>query len=375
MLDVLVVNWRDIRNPEAGGAEVHLHEIFKRIAGMGHHVTLLTSAFDGSPAEETIDGIRVVRRGGKFTFNFHVPAALSGLMRERDYDVVIDDINKIPFYTPVYVRKPVLALAHHLFAETIFLETFFPLAAYVYVCEWLIPVFYRNTRFVVVSQSTRDEFVRRGLPEENIGIIHNAVDHGVYRPDFGAKSGTPLIGYVGRIKKYKCIEHLLAACKIVFEKLPAARLVVAGSGDHLDSLRRTAASMGIGDRTDFIGHVGEAEKVKMLQEVHVVANPSSKEGWGVTVIESNACGTPVVASDVPGLRDAVVEGETGFLVPHGDIGALAARMLTLLEDADLRRRMSERAVEWSRKFDWGESAGAMVQEMEALLGRDDGGAT
>jgi len=367
MLDLLVVNWRDMKNPEAGGAEVHLHEIFKRITAMGHHVTLLASGFDGAPPEETVDGIDVVRRGGKLTFNFHVPGALRALMRERDYDAVVDDVNKIPFCTPLYVRKPVLALAHHLFAETIFLETFFPLATYVYLSEWLIPLFYRNTRFVVVSKSTKREFMKRGLREENIGIVYNAVDHSVYRPDFAVKSKTPLIGYVGRIKKYKCVEHLLEASRIVFDKLPEARLIVAGSGDHLDSLKKKAASLGIADRADFIGHVGETEKVEMLQRVHVVSNPSSKEGWGVTVIESNACGTPVVASDVPGLRDAVVDGETGFLVPHGDVGALARKMLELLEDANLRRAMSDRAVEWSEKFSWDESARAIVREIEALL--------
>ena len=360
MLNILVINWRDIRNPEAGGAEVHLHEIFKRIAAMGHQVTLLASAYPGSAAEETVDGIRVVRRGGKFTFNFHVPAACGALLSEHGYDVVIDDVNKIPFYTPAYIRKPLLALAHHLFAGTIFLEAALPLAAYVYLSEWLIPLFYRNTKFIVVSQSTKDDLVRRGLKRENIDIVYNAVDHAVYRPDFGAKSTVPLLGYVGRIKKYKCVEDLLFASRLVFEKLPQARLVVAGSGDHLDSLKSTARKLGIADRTDFTGHVSEAEKVEMLQRVHVVANPSSKEGWGVTVIESNACGTPVVASDVPGLRDAVVDGETGFLVPHGDTGALAGRLLSLLEDDELRGRMSLKAAEWARRFNWDDSAKAVI---------------
>jgi glycosyltransferase involved in cell wall biosynthesis len=367
MLNVLVINWRDIENPEAGGAEVHLHEIFKRIAAMGHHVTLLASGFEGAPQEQTIDGIEVVRRAGKFDFNFKVPGAINALMKGRDYDVVVDDVNKIPFYTPLYVRKPLLALAHHLFAETIFLETFFPLATYVYLSEWLIPLIYRNTRFVVVSQSTKDEFLRRGLKEKNVGIVYNAVDHEVYRPDLTAKSKTPLIGYVGRIKKYKCIEHLLEAARLVFDRVPDARLIIAGSGDHLDSLKKTAAALRIADRTDFIGHVGEAEKVDMLQRVHVAANPSSKEGWGVTVIESNACGTPVVASNVPGLRDAVVDGETGFLVPHGDIDALAGRMLAVLEDGELRGAMSARAIEWSERFSWDESARSILRELEALL--------
>lgn len=369
MYRILLINWRDIRNPEAGGAEVHLHEISRRFVARGHEVTLLVSAFEGSPAEEAIDGIRVIRRGGKFTFNFCVPAAVTALLRREAFDIVVDDINKIPFYTPVYVRKPILALAHHLFADTIFLETLLPFALYVYLGETLIPVIYRNTRFVVVSESTREDLMRRGLPGNNIEVVYNAVDHTRYTPSASSKSDRPLIGYVGRIKRYKRIDHLLRALKVVAGKMPAVGLAVAGSGDYLPSLVALARRLGIEDRIDFLGFVSEQEKIDMLRKAHVVVNPSSKEGWGVTVIEANACGTPVVASDVPGLRDAVVDGKTGFLVPYGDVQGFADRITQILQDDALRRSLSEQAVDWAGRFNWDDSADAILKVIDDLVGK------
>lgn len=369
MYRILFINWRDIRNPEAGGAEVHLHEISKRIAARGHDVTLLTSGFKGSKAEQDIDGLRIVRRGGKFTFNFHVPAAVRSLCAAKDFDIIIDDINKIPFYTPLYVRRPLLALAHHLFAHTIFLETILPLALYVYLGEALIPPVYRKTKFVVVSESTKQDFMARGIPETNIEVVYNAVDHSMYTPDPAAKAPEPLIGYVGRIKRYKRIDYLLEALKIVAGRIPEVRLKIAGTGDYLPSLVALAERLGIEDRIEFMGFVSEQGKIDMLREAHVVVNPSSKEGWGVTVIESNACGTPVIASNVPGLRDAVVDGRTGYLVPYGDINGFADRIVEVLQNEVLRKTLTDEAVAWARKFNWDDSADAILRVIEGLITR------
>jgi glycosyltransferase involved in cell wall biosynthesis len=366
MLKILMINWRDIRNPEAGGAEVHLHEISKRIAARGHQVTVLASRFEGAPAEETIDGVRIVRSGGKYWFNFYVRSASKTLIRDHGFDLVVDDINKIPFYTPLYIRKPILAISHHLFAGTIFLETAFPLAAYVYLSEALIPLVYRKTRFVAVSESTRQELVRRGIPAANIEVVHNAVDHTRYTPGDLPKSPEPLIAYLGRIKRYKCINLVLEAANLVFERFPTARLVIVGSGDYLPVLVRTAKRMGIADRVDFPGFVSEDRKIEILRKAHVVVNPSSKEGWGVTVTEANACGTPVVASDVPGLRDAVLDGKTGFLVAHGDVRGFADRIAEILADQALRERLSDAAVTWSQKFNWDDSAEAILGIIDRL---------
>ncbi len=368
MYKILFINWRDIRNPEAGGAEVHLHEISRRIAALGHSVTLLASRFTGAADEEVIDRVRVVRCGGKFTFNFHVPRALRKLASEQPFDVVVDDINKIPFYTPLYVKTPILALAHHLFGRTIFLEASPPVALYVFLSEFLIPLVYRNTKFVVVSNSTRDDMVKRGLRPGNISIVYNAVDHSKYKPSGQARSPEPLIGYVGRIKRYKRVDILLKAMKIVKESVPGVRLRVAGSGDHLDALKDLAGRLGLADRVDFMGFVTEQQKIDMLRQVHVVANPSSKEGWGVTVIEANACGTPVVASNVPGLRDAILDGETGLLVPYGDVEALGRKLVEVLENDALRESLRENALEWAGSFSWERAAEGILDEIGKVTG-------
>ena len=367
MLRILLINWRDIANPEAGGAEVHLHEIAKRFVVRGHRVTVLASAFPGGRPEEEIDGVRVVRRGGKFLFNFHVPAVCRKLLKEEGFDIVIDDINKIPFYTPLYVRRPLLAFAHHLFAQTIFLETALPLALYVYLSEALIGLIYRRARFIVVSESTKMDFVRRGIPERNIRVVYNAVDHGRYSPLASRRSDRPLIAYIGRIKRYKRVEHLLRASKVVFARVPDARLEIAGSGDHLDSLVSMARKLGIADRVNFRGFVSEEEKIDLLRRAHVVVNPSSKEGWGVTVIEANACGTPVIASDVPGLRDAVRHGQTGLLVPYGDTAGFAASISDVLKDDQMRSRLSEGALAWAGKFNWDDSAEAILEAISDMV--------
>jgi glycosyltransferase involved in cell wall biosynthesis len=361
---ILVINWRDIRNPEAGGAEVHLHEIFRRIAAAGHEVSLLAHAFAGAPGRETIDGLDVHRIGPRNTFNFHVPRALRGDLDPRRFDVVADDINKIPFYTPLYVRRPIVAILHHFFGASIFREVSLLPALYVYLSEALVAPVYRRCLFVTVSQSSRDELVSRGIAPARVSLAMNGVDAGLFRPIPFEQKERDLIVYVGRLKRYKNIALLLRALRAVAAARPSARLVVVGEGDHRGALERLARTLSIQDRVEFTGFVSQEEKVRLLQRAALSANPSPKEGWGVTVIEANACGTPVIASRVPGLRDAVVDGETGVLVEYGREEELAREMIRLLGDDEARRRLSEGAVAWARRFSWDESARAMLSVLE-----------
>ena len=155
--NILVINWQDITHPLGGGAEVHFHEIFKRVIAAGHRVTLLSCHYDEAPKEEIIDGIRIIRRGKRDFFNYVVPKAYRELRAQENFDIVIDDVNKIPFFTPLFVKEPLLALAHHFFGKSIFLEVSFHYAAYVYLSEMLIKHIYRRTPFAVVSESTRKE--------------------------------------------------------------------------------------------------------------------------------------------------------------------------------------------------------------------------
>lgn len=363
-MKILVINWQDIRNPLGGGAEVHFHEIFKRIVARGHEVTLYCSSFPGSPSTEIIDGIRVIREGGRSTFNFYVPRRYRSTFRSEGFDVVVDDLNKIPFYTPLYVREPLVTIVHHLFGTSIFKEAIFPAAAYVWGTERLAFPVYRNIEFAAVSPSTRRELVEHGIPENQIGLVYNAVDHDLYRTDGTAVRNGRTIGYLGRIKAYKSVDHLLRAFAIVVRTMSDARLVVVGDGDARPGLEKLADSLGVRNSIEFTGFVSSEEKVKRLQGMDLVVNPSAKEGWGLTVVEANACGVPVIASDVPGLRDSVIDGSTGWLYQYGNIDQLATKMLHVLRETEERKRVSDEAVRWAGKFTWEASATAMLGIVE-----------
>jgi len=349
---ILIFNWQDIKNPLAGGAEVHLHEVFGRIAKRGHDVTLFCSHFDGAPRREEVDGIHVIREGGRSLFNYLVPQKYFSTFKKEKFDLVVDDMNKIPFYTPLYVKEPLLGVTHHLFGKSIFLEASFPVASYVYLTEQAALPIYKRLRFIVGSPSTHKEMLHAGFPEERTHLIYYGVNHESFKVTGDSKSEVPLVGLVGRLKKYKSIDHLLEAFVIVNKELPDARLIIVGDGDDKGRLMSLAQNLGIAGEVTFTGFVSEEEKVKHLNEMHVAVNTSAKEGWGLTVIEANACGTPTVASNVEGLRDAVVDGETGLLYEYGNREQLAEKILLLLRDRHLRQRLTDNALRHSEQFDW-----------------------
>ncbi len=364
---ILLINWQDIANPLGGGAEVHGHEIFRRIAARGHEVFQLSCGFNGAPRKEWIDGIRVRRCGARPIFNFIVPFAYGALIREMKFDIVFDDINKIPFYTPLFVKQPVVAIVHHLFGRSIFMETGWPQALYVRVSEWAIPAVYRKARFLAVSESTRRELRESGLRGNRVDVVRNGVDLQRYSVHPGMKSRKPLIGYLGRLKKYKCIEHVILAIPEIVKQIPNVCLLIVGEGDHRRKLEKLVAELGLVECVRFTGAVSHDEKVAYLNQMWVVANPSPKEGWGLTVIEANACGTPVVAANSPGLRDSVVNGQTGLLYPWGCIDSLTERIMWVLVDTPFRKRLERGARAWAKRFSWDDSASKTLDIIEEVL--------
>lgn len=366
-MKILVFNWQDIKNPLGGGAEVHLHEIFKRITAKGHSVTLFCSSFDRAPKEEEIDGIRVFRKGSRNLFNFVVPLKYNSRFHREGYDIVVDDINKIPFYSPLFVKEPLLGMVLHLFDKTIFRETMFPAAMYVYTSERVALSVYKNTPMAVISESTRQELMQHGFPEQNLTNIQIAVNHSLYRTLEIPKSPVPLVGYLGRIKKYKSVDHLLKAFQIVKKEIPEVKLTVVGDGDAKPMLERLSKDLGIAESVKFTGYVPSEEKVRLINQMHVVVNTSVKEGWGLTVTEANACGVPVVASDVPGLRDSVLDEKTGLLYEYGNIEQLAEKILLMLRDEHLRSRLAGEAIAYAKTFSWEACANNMLETMERVV--------
>jgi len=366
---ILLLNWQDIKNPAGGGAEVYLQQIFKRLAAQGHEITLLCSQFSDAPKEEVIDGIHIVRKGNRNLFNYIVPIEYERKFHREHYDIVIDDINKIPFYTPIYVREPLLGMVMHLFSTSIFREASIPAASYVYCAERLARSVYRNTPLVAISESTRTELLSHGCTRENVFLVPCAVNHSAYRQLPGVIKTELMIGYVGRIKKYKSVDHLLRAFAIVLKVLPEAKLIIIGEGDGKPAFEQLSHELQINHATTFTGFLPSEEKVRLLNQMQIVVNTSAKEGWGLTVTEANACGVPAVASDVPGLHDAVKDGETGLLYEYGNIEQLAEKILLLLRDEHLRSRLTKGALEYAQSLTWDKSAEIMLDVIEQVLRR------
>lgn len=359
---ILVFNWQDRLHPQSGGAETHLHEIFSRLVVKGDHVTLVSCGFEGAPSRETVDGIDVHRIGSRSTFNYVLPVWWWRHGRHMDVDVVVDDINKLPLMTPLFVKRPIVGIVHHLFGDSIYLEAGRLVGSYVQLFERRIPQVYRNTPIAVVSESTRTECRERGLPDTNLHVIHNGMDAASFPMAVGEKAPVPTITSFGRLKRYKSVDHIINAMPTILEALPDARLEIIGKGDDRPFLESRVAALGIQASVEFVGFVTNDEKIRRLQRSHVMVNTSMKEGWGITNLEANACGVPVVSADSPGLRDSVKPGQSGLLYPFGSTQDLASTVLRVLRDEDLRQQLSNGAVAWAQQFTWDRSA----EQMRAL---------
>ena len=205
-MNILAVNWLDLENPQAGGAEVHFFEIFGRLVERGHRVTLISSGWKGAPPREKIAGIEVRRFGGRHTFALRGRGAVRRILGEQTYDIVVEDINKLPLFTPSLTRLPVYVIIPHLFGTTAFREASFPIASVVWLAERPIPRAYRRAAFHAISESTRDDLVARGVPESSIKVIHPGVDTTWFVPTPDVlRAETPTFLYVGRLKRYKGI--------------------------------------------------------------------------------------------------------------------------------------------------------------------------
>lgn len=358
-------------NPQAGGAETHLHEVFGRLATRGHDISLLTSGFPGGETREWVDGLDVHRVGTRLTFGLHVPVYLKKSLDPNGFDIVVEDLNKVPVFMPFWTDTPVVLLVHHLFGKTAFQEASIPMAAATWLLERPIPRVFEGSGVVAVSRSTAEDLHARGLSCPDIPIIPNGVDLSRYTLPAGAEEfDEPTVLYLGRLKRYKGVDLLLRAVARLRDQGLFVRLLVVGKGDFLAELQDLSSKLSLGEHIRFLGYVEEEEKIRYFQRSWVHALTSPKEGWGISIMEAAACGTPTVASDSPGLRDSVLDQETGLLVPHGDVDSLAGALWELLEDQNTRREMGYAARAYAESFSWDDSAERMEAYLEARVAGD-----
>lgn len=369
---ILVVNWQDRENPHSGGAELHLHEVFGRIAKMeGYTVDLLCSGFEGAPAQTVVDGINVFRVGSRFTFPLHARKGYNQLIQKNreaglpDYDVLIEDLNKVPLFTTRWRPDRLVVLTHHLFGTTAFREESFPIALTTWLSERPIPFMYRGVPFQAVSESTKDDLVARGVDRDMISVIYNGVDIDHLTPETNVRSARPLFAYMGRLKRYKRVDLIIKA----FAQLKGdqARLEIAGKGTDRDRLERLVKELRLGDRVSFLGYITEEEKRDLLRRSWATVLASPKEGWGISNLETAACGTPVIAANSPGIRESVIDGETGYLVKGDSIVAYASAMKELMESPSRVETLGRNARRFAETFTWERAARNTVNHLHHVV--------
>ncbi|MEI6514663.1 MAG: glycosyltransferase family 4 protein [bacterium] len=361
-MNVLVLNWRDIKHPRAGGAEVRFHRIYEDIARAGHKVVLIASRFAGAPDSEVLGGIEVHRVGSDATYAALCLRHLPEWEKRFNIDMVVEDFNKLPLLSPWRTRKPLLIQMHHLWKGSIFHEDSFFTALIVWLGEQTLRIVYRKERFCVVSDSTRNELHGMGIPLDRIAIIHNGVDLAFYQPPPDPAREQSVL-WLGRIQKYKGVLDVCRAFQKIAAKYPRLTLRIAGTGPYKHKVEAWVRKAGLSGRILFPGFVSEEEKRTLLQRSLFLVQSSYKEGWGLTVIEANACGTPVIANNAPGLRDSVRDGVSGLLYQFRSVDSLAEKMQQLMDDAPLYSELCGKVRGWAEQFKW-DTAG---QETLALL--------
>jgi len=361
-LKILAINWQDWKAPQKGGAEFYLKDVLIRLVEYGHDVTLLCSSYPGAKHRDVLDGIKVIRTGSRNTFNFHLYGRpIRNFLRNNDFDVVLDDLNKIPFYTPLWAGKtPVVGVVMHVFRKQIFAETN-PLAgSYVYWTERLIPRVYRKGLFGCLGQSGKEELIQMGMERKRILPLLVGV-HPMFKP--GARRRERLIVSVGRLMRYKCTDHILYAMVELKARGVNCRCEIAGTGPDSERLEKLINSLGLQNSVKLLGWVSLNDVVKLYQQAAVAVQPSAKEGWGFLATDAGACTTPVVAARVPGLVDSVLDTKTGFLYEHGNIEEMTDHLEKLLTDEGLRHRMSQANQKWAKTLTWDKAA----KKLERLL--------
>jgi glycosyltransferase involved in cell wall biosynthesis len=366
-LRILIFNWRDTRHIYTGGAEVYVQQLGKRWVKDGNTVTLFCGNDHRNPANEVIDGVQIVRRGG--TYTVYLFAFIYYILKFRGkYDLIIDCENGIPFFTPFYVGKPVILVIHHVHQEVFQSFLSFPFNHIAAFLEGkIMPLIYMNRSIITVSESSKRDIIALGFTKPSrIEIIYNGIDDkaaGIY-----PKTEHPSFLYLGRLKAYKNIDIAIRAFARIVKTQKDATLTIAGYGEMYPQLTELVLKLGIDRNVNFLGFVTEAKKYKLLSESWVLLQPSLIEGWGITVIEANAQGTPVIASRVAGLCDSVVDGKTGLLVTPGNITEFSAAMETLINNREVLISLSNSAYEWSKNFGWDKSA----QSFYMIIGKSFG---
>ncbi len=336
---ILILNRRDIANPAGGGAEVYTHEITGGLVSRYNcECVVFSSRFPNSAAEEVIDGVKYVRKGNEATV--HLWGLVFAARNRKKFDCIIDEFNGVGFFT-FFLSNSIL-LIHQLYKEFWFRELGVK-GVFPYLLEPLLLRLYSKKPAITVSQSTKEDLDKKGFGK--VRIVMNAISR--FPAAAVRKDAEPTIVFLGRLRKTKQPGDALEIFEAVKKQFVQARLWMVGAGPLEAELRKRAEGM---PDVTFWGWVKDEQKMLLLGRAHILLVPSVREGFGINVIEAASAGTPAVGYNVPGLRDSIQHGETGYLTSSVD--EAAARIVELLGDQAAYDRMSRNCLDYSKGFDW-----------------------
>jgi glycosyltransferase involved in cell wall biosynthesis len=365
-LKILVLNYRDITHPLAGGAEVHLHKIFGKLTELGHEVMLFTTSYNNAQSNEIIDGIQIIRFGSDAFFQINVLRKVPKIIKEFNPDVVVEDLNKLPLFSPFITKIPKLIQIHHLWKFSIFKEAFFPVALAVWLGERIIPFVYKKCHFAAVSPSAKKELCELGIASEKISVIYNGTENQHLEAE-KVRGKSLYFLWLGRFRKYKGVWVAFEAFRIFAKNNPDVKLLFAGSGPEEAKMKAKAKQWGLESRVEFLGMVNGEKKMELMAKALCLLQTSYKEGWGLTIIEAAACGTASIASRVSGLCDSVKDKETGLLFGAGNAKDCDKKMLEICSNAGQRMHLESNARAWASSFNWENSARETLFLMQKLI--------
>lgn len=371
-MKILILNWRDIKNPNSGGAEILTHEMAKRWVALGHEVIQFSSFFQTAKKDETVDGVKIIRRGhadARFVFwSVHFLAFIYYIKYFRNhFDLVIDEIHGLPFFTPLYVKEKKIALICEVAGGIWDMVFAFPVNKLGRIIENNYFRYYRKVLFLTISNSTKNDIEKKGIHRNRITVLPMGITFPKNIKNY-PKEKSPTVIFVGRLSPTKGVDDAMRAIAELKKRHINCKIWIVGRGEkEFESyIRELAQDLDIRDRITFFGFVSEKEKFELMSKAHILVAPSKKEGWGLIVREAALVGTPAVVYNVNGLKDIVRNNVTGII---SDINpkSLAENIKKLLEDNILYNRIKTRAQIEAKKSSWDITAKFALKVIENYI--------
>jgi len=364
---ILIFNWRDTKHPKAGGAEIVTLEHAKGWVKAGHTVTWFTASFEGAPAEDHIDGVKVLRRAG--SLSVYLAAPFYYVFHSHEYDLVIDEIHGLPFFTPLYVSKPKIAFIHEVADEIWDYMAPFPINIVGKRLERLYFRLYRKVHFWTDAPSMIPHLSSMGMPASQITAIGCPITNPIAKKA-ATKEKVPTFIFVSRVVKMKGIEEVIKSFSFIRKEEPAAKLWILGGGDssYVTKLKNMLAEYGLEGAVEFFGKVSEQEKLDCMGRAHILLHASVREGWGLVVLEAASQWTPAVVYNVTGLCDVVKAQETGIVVEENSPRAMASAAISLFRDTKQYRAMQKEGIRWVQSLTWDSAVSASIHLLTKVSG-------